>query len=43
MIVCVICLQNIMMKTKTNLFYKNEFKKKLDFFSHNKLKFEPRT
>ena len=30
------------MKTKTNLFYKYEYKIKLNFFSH-KLKFKPRT
>ena len=26
-----------------NLFYKHECKIKLNFFSHNKLKFQPRT
>ena len=31
------------MKTKMNLFYKYEYKIKFDFFSHNKLKFQPRT
>ena len=32
------------MKTKTNLFYKYEHKNKINsFFSHNKLKFQPRT
>ena len=31
------------MKTKMNLFYKNEYKNKIKFFSHNKLKFQPRT
>ena len=30
------------MKIKTNLFYKHEYKIK-NFFSHNKLKFQPRT
>ena len=32
------------MKTKSNLFYKHEYKKQnFNFFSHNKLKFQPRT
>ena len=32
------------MKIKTNLFYKHEYKNKIkNFFSHNKLKFQPRT
>ena len=31
------------MKTKMNLFYKYEHKKKLNIFSHNKLKIQPRT
>ena len=34
----------MLMKTKMNLFYKHEYKKiKLNFFGHNKLKFQPRT
>ena len=41
--VYVIFLLNMLMKTKMNLFYKYEYKKKLNFFSHNKLKFQPRT
>ena len=32
----------MLMKTKMNLFYKHDYKKKLNFFSHNKLKFQPR-
>ena len=31
------------MKTKTNLYYKHEYKNKIKLFSHNKLKFQPRT
>ena len=31
------------MKIKMNLFYKYEHKKELNFFSHNNLKFQPRT
>ena len=30
-------------KTKMNLFYKYEYKNKIKLFSHNKLKFQPRT
>ena len=33
---------NMLMKTKMNLFYKHEHKEKLNFFSHNKIKFQPR-
>ena len=33
----------MLMKTKMNLIYKHEHKKKLNFFSHKKLKFQPRT
>ena len=36
-------LNMLMMKIKMNLFYKHEYKKKLNFFGHNKLKFQPRT
>ena len=43
MIVYVIFLLDMLMQTKTNLFYKHEYKKKINFFSHNKLKFQPRT
>ena len=43
MIVCVIFLLNMLMTMKMNLFYKYEYKKKLSFFSHNKLKFQSRT
>ena len=38
-----IFLPDMLMKTEANLFYKYEFKKKLNFFSQNKLKFQPRT
>ena len=38
----VIFLLKMLMKTKTNLFYKLEFKNKIDFFSNNNLKFQPR-
>ena len=31
------------MKIKMNLFYKYEYKKKLNFFCHNKLNFQPKT
>ena len=31
------------MKTKTNLFYKHDYKNKSNFFSHIKLKLHPRT
>ena len=30
------------MKTKMNLFSKHEYKKKLNFFSQNKLNFQPK-
>ena len=40
--VLVIFLLIILMKTEMNLFYKHEHKKKLNIFSHNKLKFQPR-
>ena len=43
MIVYVTCLLNILMKIKMNLFYKLEYKNRINFFSHNKLKFQPRT
>ena len=33
----------MLMKIKMNLFYKYEHLKKLKFFSHNKLKLQPRT
>ena len=33
----------MLMKIKTNLFYKYEYKNKIKLFSHNKLKFQPRT
>ena len=35
----------MLMKTKMKLFYKHEYKKniKLNFFSHNRLKFQPGT
>ena len=36
-------LLNMLMKAKTNLFYKDEYEKKLNFFSHNKLNFQPKT
>ena len=39
----VLILLNMLMKLKRNLFYKLEYKKKLNFFSHNKLKFQTRT
>ena len=39
----VIFLLDMLMKTKMNLFYKYEYKNKINFFSHNKLKFQPRT
>ena len=38
-----IFLLNMLMKTKMNLFYNHEYKIKLNFFSHNKLNFQPRT
>ena len=41
--VFVITLLKMSMKTKANLFYKYEHKNKINFFSHNKLKFQPRT
>ena len=34
---------NMLMKLKMNLFYENEYKKKLNFFRNKKLKFQPRT
>ena len=43
MIVYVKFLLDMSMKTKMNLFYKHEYKNKIKFFSHNKLKFQPRT
>ena len=33
----------MLMKTNMNLFYKHEYKNKINFFSNNKLKFQPRT
>ena len=36
-------LLNILMKIKMNLFYKHEQKTNLNFFSHNKIKYKPRT
>ena len=41
--VYVIFLLNILKKTKMNLFYKHEYKNKIKFFCHKKLKFHPRT
>ena len=41
--VVVIFLLNMLMKTKMDLFYKHENKNKIKFFSHNKIKFQPRT
>ena len=41
--VFVIFLLDMLMKPKTNLLYKNNMKIKLNFFSHNKLKFQTRT
>ena len=42
--VYVIFSLNMLMKTKTNLLYKLEYKNKIKlFFSHNKLKVQPRT
>ena len=41
--VFVIFLLDMLTKTKTNLFYKRENKNKRNFFSHTKLKFQPRT
>ena len=35
-------LLNMLMKQKTNLFYNNEFKNKINFFSQIKLKIQPR-
>ena len=43
MIFYVIFLLDMSMKTKMDLFYKHEYKNKIKFFSHNKLKFQPRT
>ena len=37
--VYVIFLLNMLMKQKMNLFYKYEYKEKINFFSHNKKKF----
>ena len=31
------------MKIEMDLFYKHEHKNKINFFSHNKIKFQPRT
>ena len=36
-------LLNMLMKIKKKIFYKQEFKSQIKFFSHNKLKFQPRT
>ena len=33
----------MLVKIKMNLFYKHEYKNKTNFFSNNKLKFQPRT
>ena len=41
--VFVIFLLNMLMKIEMNLFYKHEDKYKINFFSNNKLKFQPRT
>ena len=41
--VFVIFLINTLMKIKRSPTCKYEFKKKLTFFSHSKLKFQPRT
>ena len=41
--VYVIFLLNMLKKIKMNLFYKHEYKKKTNFFSYIKLKFQPRT
>ena len=42
--VYVIFLLNMLMEVKMNLFYKYEYKNKIKkLFSHNKLKFQPRT
>ena len=41
--VFVIFLLNMLIKIKMNLFYKYEKKNKINFFSHDKLKFQPRT
>ena len=41
--VYVMFLVNMLMKIKMNLFYKYEHKNKIKLFSHNKLKFQPRT
>ena len=41
--VCAMFLLNMLMITKMNLFYKREYKNKSNFFSNNKLKFQPRT
>ena len=41
--VYVIFLLDMLMKTKMNLFEKYGYKNKIIFFSHNKLKFQPRT
>ena len=39
----VLLLLNNWMKVKINLFQKHEYRSKLNFFSNNKLKFQPRT
>ena len=41
--VYVFFLLNMLTKTKMNLFNEHEYKKKISFFSHNKLNFHPRT
>ena len=43
MIVYVVFLLNMLMKIKMNLFYKHEYKNKINFFSHKKVKFQTRT
>ena len=40
--VYVIILLNMLMKIKTNLFYKLDYKNKIKRFSHNQLKFQNR-
>ena len=40
--VYVIFLLNMLMKLKTNLFYKHGYKNKIKIFCNNKLKFQPR-
>ena len=41
--VFVVFLLNILMKKRMNLFLNMNLKLKLNFFSYNKLKFQPRT